>query len=69
MITNDRFEADGAAHYSVLSTGCRARSRSGKAIPVVELNRYIIDVPNAAPWTCVTDAEGNATEIVERRTG
>ena len=38
-------------------------------IPVVELNRYIIDVPNAAPWTCVTDAEGNATEIVERRTG
>ena len=38
-------------------------------IPVIEVNRYIVDVPNAAPWTCVTDADGNATEIVQRRNG
>lgn len=38
-------------------------------IPVVELNRFIIDVPNAASWTCVTDANGQAIEIVERRNG
>ena len=38
-------------------------------IPVVELNRFIVDVPNAAPWTCITDANGRAIEIVERRNG
>ncbi|KIN61195.1 hypothetical protein Z945_2183 [Sulfitobacter noctilucae] len=40
-------------------------------IPVVELNRFIVDVPGAKPsrWTCVTDANGKATEIVQRRNG
>lgn len=38
-------------------------------LPVVELNRFIIDVPNAASWTCVTDENGRARQIVERRTG
>ncbi len=38
-------------------------------LPVVELNRFIIDVPNAASWTCVTDENGRASQIVERRTG
>ncbi|MFC6638325.1 hypothetical protein GV827_00175 [Sulfitobacter sp. JBTF-M27] len=38
-------------------------------IPIVELNRFIVDVPNAASWTCVTDQNGKAIEIVERRTG
>lgn len=38
-------------------------------IPVIELNRFIVDVPNAASWTCVTDANGKATEIVQRRNG
>lgn len=38
-------------------------------IPVIELNRFIIDVPNAPSWTCVTDQAGKATEIVERRNG
>ena len=38
-------------------------------LPVIELNRFIIDVPNAAPWTCVTDETGKATQIVERQTG
>lgn len=38
-------------------------------LPVVELNRFIIDVPNAPSWTCVTDQNGRATQIVERRTG
>ncbi len=38
-------------------------------LPVVELNRFIVDVPNAAMWTCVTDTSGKAIQIVERRTG
>lgn len=38
-------------------------------IAVVEVNRFIIDVPNAAPWTCVTDSNGQAIEIVQRRNG
>jgi hypothetical protein len=38
-------------------------------IPVVELNRFIVDVPNAAPWTCVTDETGKATQIVEQQNG
>jgi len=38
-------------------------------LPVVELNRFIVDVPNAPMWTCVTDANGKALEIVERQTG
>lgn len=38
-------------------------------VPIIELNRYIVDVPNAASWTCVTDDSGKATEIVERNTG
>lgn len=38
-------------------------------IPVVELNRFVVDVPGAASWTCVTDANGQAIEIVERQNG
>lgn len=38
-------------------------------LPVVELNRFIVDVPNAPMWTCVTDSKGKALEIVERQTG
>ncbi|MEM7521357.1 MAG: hypothetical protein AAF307_10000 [Pseudomonadota bacterium] len=38
------------------------------SLPVIELNRFIIDVPGAASWTCVTDDNGSAREIVERRT-
>jgi hypothetical protein len=38
-------------------------------LPVVELNRFIIDVPNAPSWTCVTDDAGKASEIVERNRG
>ncbi|MEM9700629.1 MAG: hypothetical protein AAF943_17810, partial [Pseudomonadota bacterium] len=38
-------------------------------LPVVEINRHIIDVPNAPMWTCVTDDRGRAIEIVERQTG
>ncbi len=39
------------------------------SLPVVELNRFIVDVPNAPMWTCVTDEAGRAIEIVERQTG
>ncbi len=38
-------------------------------IPVVELNRYVVDVPNGARYTCITNAEGKATQIVEQQTG
>lgn len=38
-------------------------------IPVIELNRFIVDVPGAKMWTCVTDESGKAIEIVERQNG
>ncbi|MEP5729759.1 MAG: hypothetical protein ABJL67_10315 [Sulfitobacter sp.] len=37
-------------------------------LPVVETNRFIIDVQGANSWTCVTDNNGRATQIVERQT-
>tara|TARA_R110002049_G_scaffold23545_6_gene83498 strand:- start:22285 stop:22575 length:291 start_codon:yes stop_codon:yes gene_type:complete len=39
------------------------------AIPVVELNRYIVSAPKSGLWTCITDANGNAVEIVNQQTG
>ncbi len=38
-------------------------------VPVIETNRYIVDVPNAKSWTCVTDANGQAWQIVEQQSG
>lgn len=38
-------------------------------IPIIETGRYVVDVPNAKSWTCVTDTNGNATQIVEQQTG
>ncbi|SFD68656.1 hypothetical protein SAMN04488523_10273 [Sulfitobacter brevis] len=38
-------------------------------IPVIELNRFIVNVPNGSRWTCITDANGTATQIVEQQTG
>ena len=38
-------------------------------IPVIELNRFIVDVPGAKSWSCVTDENGKAKEIVEIGTG
>lgn len=35
-------------------------------IPVIETNYFIVDVPNANPWTCITDEGGRATQIAER---
>ena len=46
-----------------------AKSVINTTLPVVETNRFIVDVPNAASWTCVTDANGKALEIVERQNG
>ena len=39
------------------------------ALPVVELNRFLVDVPGGGTWTCITDDSGKAIEIVERATG
>ena len=36
-------------------------------IPVIETNYFIVDVPNAKSWTCLTDKSGRAAQIVERR--
>lgn len=38
-------------------------------IPIIETGRYIVDVPNSKSWTCITDANGKATQIVEQQTG
>ncbi|GAA6175218.1 hypothetical protein [Sulfitobacter pacificus] len=38
-------------------------------IPVIEVQRFIVDVPGGGMWTCVTDANGKALEIVERKNG
>ncbi len=36
-------------------------------IPVIETNYFIVDVPGAKSWTCLTDDSGRATQLVERR--
>jgi hypothetical protein len=40
-----------------------------RTLPVVELNRYIVDTSAGTRFTCVTDAMGSATEIVQQQTG
>lgn len=65
--------ADVRGKKSCVQAVAKETGASGVAIntelPVVETNRFIVDVPNAGMWTCVTDANGRALEIVERRTG
>lgn len=65
--------ADLRGQKSCVAAVAKQTGASGVAInttlPVIELNRFIVDVPEAAMWTCVTDANGKAIEIVERRTG
>lgn len=65
--------ADLRGQKSCLAAVTSETGASGVAVnttlPVVELNRFIIDVPNAASWTCVTDEAGKATEIVQRQNG
>ncbi|MBD3663354.1 hypothetical protein [Sulfitobacter aestuariivivens] len=34
-------------------------------IPIIETNYFIVDVPNAKSWSCVTDENGRATQIAE----
>lgn len=38
-------------------------------LPIVEINRFIVDTDTAGRWTCVTNNAGQATEIVQRQTG
>jgi hypothetical protein len=65
--------ADVRGQKSCVAAVAKHTGASGVAIntilPVVELNRYLVDVPNAPMWTCVTDETGKALEIVESRTG
>ncbi|MFK7835883.1 MAG: hypothetical protein AB8B60_06665 [Sulfitobacter sp.] len=65
--------ADLRGQKSCIAAVSKQTGASGVAVnttlPVVELNRFIIDVPGANMWTCVTDQNGKATQIVERQTG
>lgn len=36
-------------------------------IPVIETNYFVIDVQGGKPWTCITDDNGRATQLVERQ--
>ncbi|MFT6088462.1 hypothetical protein [Sulfitobacter sp.] len=36
-------------------------------IPIVEVHQYIVDVPGLAPWTCYTDENGAAKQLIETR--
>lgn len=36
-------------------------------LPVVEVNQYIIDVPNQRSWTCYTNDQNRAIELVRLR--
>lgn len=38
-------------------------------VPIVELNRYVVNTAAGTPWTCITDENGKAIELVENRTG
>ena len=41
-----------------------------RTIPIVETNQYIVDLPGGAPkWTCYTDAQGKARELILTRLG
>lgn len=59
------------AQKSCISAVERQTGASGATInttlPVVELNQYIVDVPNAKSWTCYTTPEGKAAQLVEFR--
>ena len=38
-------------------------------IPIIELNQYIVNVPNEPYWTCLTNDEGQAQSIVQHQRG
>lgn len=65
--------ADVRGQKSCVAAVAKQTGASGVTInttlPVIETNRFIVDVPNGSRWTCVTDANGKAFEIVERQTG
>ena len=52
-----------AKHTGIAGSSINAR------VPVIELNRFIVDAPNGTRWVCVTDNDGKATEISQRHTG
>ena len=65
--------ADVRGQKSCVSAVARETGAAGVAInttlPVVETNRFIVDVPPDSRWTCVTDDNGTAIEIVRRQNG
>ncbi len=65
--------ADVRGQKSCVSAVAKESGNAGAVLnttrPIIETGRYIVDVPNAKSWACVTDANGNATQIVEQQTG
>ncbi|MFD2741091.1 hypothetical protein ACFSUD_16030 [Sulfitobacter aestuarii] len=59
------------AHKSCIAAVEQQTGVSGSSVnttlPVVELNQYVIDVPGALSWTCYTDENGKAAQLVEFR--
>ena len=39
------------------------------SVPIIELNRFVVNTAAGTPWTCITDENGKAIELVENRTG
>ena len=39
------------------------------SVPIIELNRFVVNTAAGTPWTCITDDNGKAIELVENRTG
>ena len=47
-----------------------SKGQLNTTLPVVEINQYIIDVPEAQErWMCRTDDEGNASQLYKMGTG
>lgn len=65
--------ADVRGQKSCVSAVAKQTGKAGVSInttiPVIETNRFIVDVPGGKRWTCVTDGNGRATELVEQQTG
>ncbi|UOA31860.1 hypothetical protein DSM110093_01635 [Sulfitobacter sp. DSM 110093] len=65
--------ADLRGQKSCLAAVGQQTGAAGVAInttrPVVELYRYVVNVPGGASWSCITDPSGKAIEIAEQRSG
>lgn len=53
-----------------VSTQAGSKAQLNTTLPIVEVNQYIMDVPELQKrWMCRTDDEGDATQLYEMGTG